>query len=71
MVDTVGAGDSFMAALIWALVFGSEGWDGQPVSAARLEQIGSTAALAASITVSRHGADLPRASDLTTTRPAA
>ena len=69
VADTVGAGDSFMATLIWALVFGSEGWDGQPISAARLEEIGSKAALAASITVSRHGADLPRASDLTTTQP--
>lgn len=59
VVDTVGAGDSFMATLIWALVFGGVGWSGQPLSKPRLEDIGGKAALAAAITVSRQGADLP------------
>jgi fructokinase len=62
--DTVGAGDSFMAALIWALIFDDGGWDGQPVSAPRLQEIGEKAARAAAITVSRHGADLPILSEL-------
>jgi fructokinase len=64
VVDTVGAGDSFMAALIWALAFGSGGWDGRPISGDRLELIGDTAAHAAAVTVSRPGADLPTLGDL-------
>lgn len=64
VVDTIGAGDSFMAALIWALAFDGSGWDGEPVSAGRLEAVGETAALAAAMTVSRRGADLPRAGEL-------
>jgi fructokinase len=68
VADTVGAGDSFMAALIWALAVDDDGWDGRPVSAERLQRIGATAARAAAITVSRPGADLPTLSDLTTHR---
>jgi fructokinase len=64
VADTVGAGDSFMAALIWALAFDGDGWDGGPISADRLEAIGDTAARAAAITVSRPGADLPHLGDL-------
>lgn len=64
VADTVGAGDSFMAALIWALAFDTDGWDGRPISADRLEVIGDTAARAAAVTVSRPGADLPNISDL-------
>ena len=71
VVDTVGAGDSFMATLIWALVFARGGWDGHAVSSQRLEHIGSTAARAAAVTVSRAGADLPRLTELTTNQPAA
>ncbi len=66
VADTVGAGDSFMAALIWALVFGGVGWSGQSVSKPRLQDIGAKAALAAAITVSRPGADLPILSELLT-----
>ena len=66
IVDTVGAGDSFMAAVIWSLAFTSDGWDGTPVSAERLTAVGTTAAHAAAITVSRPGADLPHPSDLQT-----
>lgn len=65
VADTVGAGDSFMAALIRALAFAADGWDGRPVSRRRLEDIGAFAAAAAAITVSRPGADLPRLHELT------
>jgi fructokinase len=70
VADTVGAGDSFMATLIWALIFESGGWDGQPISMRRLEEIGAKAARAAAITVSRPGADLPVLSELLTDQPA-
>lgn len=66
VADTVGAGDSFMAALIWALTFDGAGWDGGQISADRLEAIGGTAAQAAAITVSRPGADLPYLAELQT-----
>lgn len=62
VADTVGAGDSFMAALIWALV--TQGWHGEPVSRRRLDEIGASAARAAAITVSRPGADLPGLTEL-------
>jgi fructokinase len=62
VADTVGAGDSFMAALIWALV--TQGWHGEAVSPRLLDEIGGTAARAAAITVSRPGADLPDLSEL-------
>jgi fructokinase len=68
VVDTVGAGDSFMAALIWALAFDVGGWDGRPISADRLELIGDTAAHASAVTVSRPGADLPTLGDLQASR---
>lgn len=66
VADTVGAGDSFMAALIRSLVFEGAGWDGRPISQERLETVGSTVARAAAITVSRPGADLPHLHELTT-----
>lgn len=68
VADTVGAGDSFMAALIWALGFDGPGWDGGPISADRLESVGEIAARAAAITVSRPGADLPNLRDLLASR---
>lgn len=71
VADTVGAGDSFMAAMVWALVFRSEGWDGGSVTSRRLEEVGATATRAAAITVSRPGADLPALSDIETNQPAA
>jgi fructokinase len=64
VADTVGAGDSFMAALIWSLVFQGAGWNGRSVSGDRLEETGRAAARAAAITVSRTGADLPTFSEL-------
>lgn len=67
VVDTVGAGDSFMSALIAALA------DGQPcdldaisdIGRQRLHDIGSWAATAAAITCARRGADPPRRDDVT------
>jgi fructokinase len=64
VADTVGAGDSFMATLIWSLVFVGDGWNGIPVSERELDEVGRRAALAAAITVSRAGADLPYLSEL-------
>lgn len=69
VADTVGAGDSFMAALIWSLTVEGGGWDGQPVAESRLVAVGERAAHAAAITVSRTGADLPTASDLEASSP--
>lgn len=57
--DTVGAGDTFMAALVAALAAGELGGD-----AASLRRAGETAAVAASLTVSRRGADLPTRAEL-------
>jgi fructokinase len=64
VTDTVGAGDSFMATLIWSLVSDDDGWDGRPISQTRLAEIGEVAARAAALTVSRAGADLPVLRDL-------
>ena len=64
VADTVGAGDTFMATLIWALILESVGWNGQTIATSRLEQIGGIAARAAAITVGRPGADLPYRSEL-------
>jgi fructokinase len=65
VADTVGAGDAFMAALIWSLVFDDDGgWDGSALDGPRLQRIGEAAARAAAITVSRPGADLPVLNEL-------
>ena len=59
-VDTIGAGDTFMASLIHAVwERGSAG-----LGHAALEQIGENAVHASAITVSRPGADLPWAHEL-------
>ncbi|MGF6824692.1 fructokinase [Microbacterium sp. ZKA21] len=59
-VDTIGAGDTFMASLIHSVLeHGTAGLD-----AADLTGIGLAAAGAAAITVSRVGADLPWAEEL-------
>ena len=63
VVDTVGAGDSFQAALLAGL---SEDGDGDPRAAvealdeARLESLLKFAVSAARITCGRRGANLPR-----------
>lgn len=69
VVDTVGAGDTFMAALIDGLVrSGRVGAGGRAalseVGAEELEQLLASAARAAAITVSRSGADPPSRAEL-------
>ncbi|MFG6477309.1 carbohydrate kinase [Microbacterium sp. P06] len=60
VVDTIGAGDTFMASLIFSVArLGSAG-----LSAPALERIGRDAVHAAALTVSRAGADLPWAGEL-------
>jgi fructokinase len=60
VVDTVGAGDSFMAALLAIAV--EHGLDG--LDDARLRAYVDAAHEVASITVSRRGADPPRRGEL-------
>jgi fructokinase len=62
VVDTIGAGDSYMSALILGLL--TRGTDGYAPSV--LEQLGRTAAMAAAITVSRAGAKPPTGDELST-----
>ncbi len=57
VVDTVGAGDSYMAALLWQLLrdrTGEPSWSQQ-----RLGEMGQLCARAAALTVGREGAALP------------
>ena len=60
VVDTVGAGDSFMAALVSAV---ADAGDWNP-GLARLEQYARFASRASGITVSRAGPDLPTRAEL-------
>lgn len=60
VVDTIGAGDSYMAALIYGLL--ARGTHGLTPQAQ--ERLGRTAAAAAAITVSRKGAAPPTAGEL-------
>ena len=60
VADTIGAGDSYMSALILGfLTRGTEGF-----APAVLEQLGHTAAAAAAITVQRPGANPPTLEEL-------
>ncbi|HPE59020.1 MAG: carbohydrate kinase [Thiothrix sp.] len=67
VVDTVGAGDTFQAALLDALVAlkqaHGERWESM-LDAATLTRIGHFAAVAAAITCSRKGADLPTRTEI-------
>ncbi|MFT4122260.1 MAG: carbohydrate kinase [Microbacteriaceae bacterium] len=63
VADTVGAGDTYMAALIWQLARKSTSRI-SALDARDLASIGATSTLAAAITVSRRGADLPSDVDL-------
>lgn len=66
VVDTVGAGDTFQAALLAGLAERGV-WTGQglrDMAAAALQQVLAFAAQAAAITCSRRGADMPRRSEL-------
>ena len=71
-IDTIGAGDSFMAALIAAVlpVDDAPGTAGPPraLGNAELAEIGGLCAAAAALTVSRRGADLPTRSELAALR---
>ena len=60
VADTIGAGDSYMAALIYGLL--SRSSDG--LAPAVLEILGRSASKAAAITVSRPGANPPTAEEL-------
>lgn len=60
VADTIGAGDSYMAALIMGLL--TRGADG--LAPAVLDQLGRTASLAAAITVRRPGANPPTCEEL-------
>lgn len=60
VADTIGAGDSYMAALIYGLL--SRGVDG--LSSEVLESLGRTASKAAAITVRRAGANPPTIEEL-------
>ncbi|MCD1269734.1 carbohydrate kinase [Microbacterium sp. MEC084] len=59
-VDTIGAGDTFMASLVHSTL----SLAGRTPDRAALERIGADAVRAAAITVSRAGADLPWANEL-------
>ena len=61
VVDTIGAGDTFMASLLTEPSVRA----GVAPSAADLQEIGERAVAAAAVTVSRAGADLPWESELT------
>lgn len=63
LIDTIGAGDTFMAALIDGVV----GHSTVPTDRGFLEEVGRYAARAAAHTVQRAGADLPWARELTAT----
>lgn len=62
VADTIGAGDTFMTALISRLA--TDLADDLAFDAAALEELGSFAATAAAITVQRTGADLPWRAEL-------
>lgn len=58
-VDTIGAGDTFMASLLVSFA-----GRGVPVTESDLAAVGAAAVRAAAVTVSRAGADLPWAAEL-------
>lgn len=64
VVDTVGAGDTYMATLIWQLHNTIGTLDA--LDSIALTRLGQVSASAAAITVSRRGADLPTADDVLT-----
>ncbi|MDQ3664150.1 MAG: carbohydrate kinase [Actinomycetota bacterium] len=63
LVDTIGAGDSFMSALLAGLVT-RDLLDGRPWHDGELERLGRLAASAAAITCARAGADPPWRSEV-------
>ncbi|MDQ0680434.1 fructokinase [Arthrobacter pascens] len=67
VADTIGAGDSYMAALIYGLL--TRGTEGLGLEV--LESLGRTASKAAAITVRRPGANPPTSAELMADLPAA
>ncbi len=70
LVDTVGAGDTYQAALLDSVgdligEFGLDNWF-KDLSLEKLSEIGNYAAFAAAITCSRQGADLPSKQEVMT-----
>lgn len=68
-VDTIGAGDSFMSALLAAVLDGKS--DPGRLGPAALEHLGGRATRAAAITVQREGAQPPTLTELRTCRESA
>jgi fructokinase len=66
VVDTVGAGDAFQAALLWQLEVQGISTRSRltALDADALRSLLAVAARAAAITAARRGADLPRAAEL-------
>jgi fructokinase len=66
VVDTIGAGDSFMSGLLYAILVGNatEAILQNALSAADLGRLGQTALASAAITVSRAGANPPSVAEL-------
>lgn len=67
VIDTVGAGDTYQAALLESLgnLIADHGYEwATQLSSDKLTEIGSYAAAAAAITCSRQGADLPTKSEI-------
>ncbi|MDO9380577.1 MAG: carbohydrate kinase [Nocardioidaceae bacterium] len=68
LADTIGAGDSFMAAMLAGILH--RGWQTRRTfTADELRTLGELAVSAAAITCSRHGADPPRGAELPGLRP--
>ncbi|SEH57103.1 MULTISPECIES: carbohydrate kinase [unclassified Leifsonia] len=63
VADTIGAGDSYMAAMLHQLL--TAGHHPHAITPSQLREVGEFAARAAAITVSRSGAQPPTASELT------
>lgn len=63
VVDTIGAGDSFMSALVWALTE-RDLLNQRDLGPATLAEVGAVAARAAAITCTRAGADPPTRDEL-------
>ena len=66
VVDTIGAGDSFMSGLLYAILVGdvTEAVLQNTLGAAELTRVGRTALASAAITVSRAGANPPTVAEL-------
>ncbi|MCA4135723.1 PfkB family carbohydrate kinase, partial [Arthrobacter sp. M4] len=69
VADTVGAGDGYMSALLWALL-ASRRPQLEPLGNTKLAAAGAFAAKAAAITVSRPGAEPPTLAELSSPNPA-